>query len=133
MSLVTLEGIKAAVPTLLPKIGLFLGRAVTVITANPTNVAAVIIGIASIALFIFLVKAIIRNNALIKRVEESIQKGKDFINESEARSIETQEFILEQTVYSECISAEIDVMRRMLVRRNQNGAEIDRKFPEFPI
>lgn len=133
MALVRLEAIKAIVPKLLPTIGSFLGRAVTVITTNPTTVAAVIIGIAYAIYCINNIIKIINNDAKINTLNEQLQKGKDILTEMEAKNIETQEYIEEQTVYSECIDAEIDMMRRIIERVKQRAAEFERKYPEFPI
>jgi len=133
MSLVTLEGIKAVAPTLLPTIGSFFGRAVTVITANPTTVAAVIIGVVYAIYCINNIIKIIKNDIEIDQLNKKISETKDIITEMEAKNIELGEFIEENRVYSEYVDAEIDATRRMLERRNQNAAEMDRRFAEFPI
>jgi|GEM_PF-4590286 len=133
MSLVTLEGIKAVAPTLLPTIGSFLRRAVTVITANPTTVAAVIIGVVYAIYCINNIIKIIKNDIEIDQLNKKISETKDIITEMEAKNIELGEFIEENRVYSEYVDAEIDATRRMLERRNQNAAEMDRRFAEFPI
>lgn len=119
MSLVTLEGIKTAVPTLLSTIGSFLGRAVTVITANPTTVAAVIIGVVYAIYCINNIIKIINNDNKINKLDEELQKSKDILTEMEVKNIEKEELFEEQRVYSECLDAEVEATRRMLERQNQ--------------
>lgn len=118
MSLVTLEGIKAAVPTIVPTIGSLLGRAVTVITANP---AAVIIVIESIVLLIFLVRSIINNNELARQVKGSIQKGKDSSEEYRVKSNQTQEFLEQYRVSSECVINELEIIQNTQIAKSKFG------------
>ncbi len=75
MSLVTLETIKAAVPTLLPTIGTFLGRAVTVITSNPDIVNLIITNlfIACIVCAVTIVFTVLKNEKRLENGREEIQ------------------------------------------------------------
>ncbi len=74
MSLVTLETIKATVPTILPTIGTFLGRAVTIIS-NPTTqlILTIAAGILLIVWFVRAIKSWNEGRIAFNKIDEKIK------------------------------------------------------------
>ncbi len=122
----TLQSMQANASKVIPQAGVFLGKAITVISANPLATAAVVAGVITVSLLVFAAYKHYQYYQQLKADNAALKNSLDSANVKVQKALETGNFAVE------CQNSEIEKLTNALkkVKADLNEVNADSKTAE---